>query len=185
MFPDGHGVSRSSDFIMYSVEAEFIDRVVAQYGPCAAIYFICYGSTLTIDSATKLDAVVSGQTSVKAPEKAAFEKYLPQDVHIVSCHSLHGPGVSPVGQPLARTSFIFFISSTPLTRRRQVLIQHRAPPEALRLVENILRSFGSRYVYLSYTEHDLVTANTQAVTHAAFLRLLGRPRLDSNQLILL
>ncbi|KAF7363752.1 Prephenate dehydrogenase [Mycena sanguinolenta] len=133
--PDGHSVARSSDFIMYSVEAEFIDRVVAQYGP-----------------STKLNAVVAGQTSVKAPEKAAFEKYLPQDVHIVSCHSLHGPSVSPVGQPL-------------------VLIQHRAPPEALRFVENILRSFRSRYVYLSYDEHDLVTANTQAVTHAAFLSM--------------
>lgn len=35
VYPDGHGVSRTSDFILYSVEAEFIDRVVAQYGPCA------------------------------------------------------------------------------------------------------------------------------------------------------
>ncbi|KAJ7112434.1 hypothetical protein C8R43DRAFT_1091499 [Mycena crocata] len=135
VFADGHAVSRSSDFIVYSVEAEFIDRVVAQYGP-----------------STKLGAVVAGQTSVKAPEKAAFEKYLPQDAQIVSCHSLHGPGVSPIGQPL-------------------VLIRHRASPEALRLVENILRSFESRYVYLSYENHDLVTANTQAVTHAAFLSM--------------
>ncbi|KAJ7087757.1 prephenate dehydrogenase [Mycena epipterygia] len=135
VLPDGHAVSRSSDFIIYSVEAEFIERVVAQYGP-----------------STKLNAIVAGQTSVKAPEKAAFEKHLPQDTHIVSCHSLHGPGVSPVGQPL-------------------VLIRHRAPPEALHLVENILRSFGSRYVYLSYEDHDLVTANTQAVTHAAFLSM--------------
>ena len=31
---DGHLVSRIADFIMYSVEAEFIDNVVAQYGPC-------------------------------------------------------------------------------------------------------------------------------------------------------
>lgn len=31
---DGHLVSRCADFIMYSVEAEFIDNVVAQYGPC-------------------------------------------------------------------------------------------------------------------------------------------------------
>lgn len=31
---DGHLVSRAADFIMYSVEAEFIDNVVAQYGPC-------------------------------------------------------------------------------------------------------------------------------------------------------
>jgi prephenate dehydrogenase len=50
--------------------------------------------------ATKMYAVVAGQTSVKAPEKAAFEKHLPEDVHIVSCHSLHGPTVSPLGQPL-------------------------------------------------------------------------------------
>ncbi|KAF5378355.1 hypothetical protein D9615_008748 [Tricholomella constricta] len=132
---DGHAVSRSSDFIMYSIEAEFIDRVVQQFGP-----------------STKLNAIVAGQTSVKAPERAAFEKYLPPDTHIVSCHSLHGPGVNPIGQPL-------------------VLIQHRAPPEALALVENILSCFRSRYVYLSYEDHDLVTANTQAVTHAAFLSM--------------
>ncbi|KAJ7074139.1 hypothetical protein C8F01DRAFT_970209 [Mycena amicta] len=135
VLPDGHAVSRSSDFIMYAVEAEFIEKVVAEYGP-----------------STKLDAIVAGQTSVKAPEKAAFERHLPQDVQIVSCHSLHGPGVSPIGQPL-------------------VLIRHRASLEALNLVEKILLCFGSRYVYMSYDEHDLVTANTQAVTHAAFLSM--------------
>ncbi|KAI0689773.1 prephenate dehydrogenase [Cytidiella melzeri] len=132
---DGHAVSRISDWIMYSVEAEYIDRVVAEYGP-----------------STKVGAVVAGQTSVKAPERIAFEKYLPSDVHIVSCHSLHGPTVSPLGQPL-------------------VLINHRAPDEALRLVESILRPLKSRFVYLSYDEHDVVTANTQAVTHAAFLSM--------------
>ncbi|PCH37938.1 prephenate dehydrogenase [Wolfiporia cocos MD-104 SS10] len=132
---DGHQVSRISDFTMYSVEAEFIERVVAEYGP-----------------STKYGAIVAGQTSVKAPEKAAFEKYLPDDVHIVSCHSLHGPTVSPVGQPL-------------------VLIKHRAPDEALMLVENILRPLQSRFVYLSFEGHDIVTANTQAVTHAAFLSM--------------
>lgn len=52
--------------------------------------------------ATKVGAIVGGQTSVKTPEREAFEKYLPEDVHIVSCHSLHGPTVSPEGQPLVR-----------------------------------------------------------------------------------
>lgn len=132
---DGHLVSRTSDFIMYSVEAEFIDRVVQEYGP-----------------STKVGAIVAGQTSVKAPEKQAFDTHLPRDVQIVSCHSLHGPSVSPVGQPL-------------------VLIKHRASDEALALVEDILRPLGSRYVYLSYEDHDEVTANTQAVTHAAFLTM--------------
>ncbi len=51
--------------------------------------------------ATKQGAIVGGQTSCKAPEIAAFEKHLPEDVDIVSCHSLHGPNVDPRGQPLA------------------------------------------------------------------------------------
>ncbi len=56
--------------------------------------------TTPVMLASKVGAVVAGQTSVKTPEKAAFENYLPEDVHIVSCHSLHGPTVNPVGQPL-------------------------------------------------------------------------------------
>ncbi|KDQ34128.1 hypothetical protein PLEOSDRAFT_21709 [Pleurotus ostreatus PC15] len=132
---DGHAVARCSDFMVYSVEAEFIERVVAEYGP-----------------STKVGAIVAGQTSVKAPEREAFEKHLPSDTYILSCHSLHGPSVSPFGQPL-------------------ILIQHRAPDWALQLVENILRPLGSRYVYLSYEDHDSITANTQAVTHAAFLSM--------------
>lgn len=31
---NGHLVSRRSDFIIYSVEAEYIDAVVKAYGPC-------------------------------------------------------------------------------------------------------------------------------------------------------
>jgi hypothetical protein len=31
---NGHLVSRRSDFIIYSVEAEIIDQVVRDYGPC-------------------------------------------------------------------------------------------------------------------------------------------------------
>lgn len=34
VFKDGHAVARSSDFMIYSVEAEFIDQVVAEFGPC-------------------------------------------------------------------------------------------------------------------------------------------------------
>lgn len=32
--PNGHLVSRISDYIIYSVEAGMIERVVAMYGPC-------------------------------------------------------------------------------------------------------------------------------------------------------
>lgn len=135
ILPSGHAVSRSSDLVIYSVEAAHIDTVVATYGP-----------------STKQGAIVAGQTSVKAPERAAFDRYLPSDVRIVSLHSLHGPNVTTVGQPL-------------------VIIKHRATDEDVALVERIFSCFQSRYVRLDYDEHDLVTANTQAVTHAAFLSM--------------
>ncbi|KAI6044383.1 hypothetical protein EDC04DRAFT_2642146 [Pisolithus marmoratus] len=111
-------------------QADIIHKVVSQYGPCKPKFNI-------LSTPTKVGAIVSGQTSVKTPERDAFEKYLPSDVHIISLHSLHGPTVSPVGQPLMI----------------------------------VLSSFRSRYVYLTHEEHDLVTANVQAVTHAAFLTM--------------
>jgi hypothetical protein len=75
---------------------------------CAPIHVTVLALSWLYLVATKMHAVVAGQTSVKAPEKAAFEKYLPDDVHIISCHSLHGPTVNPVGQPLVRSpSFIY------------------------------------------------------------------------------
>lgn len=132
---NGHFVSRISDWIIYSVEAEAIDKVVAEYGP-----------------STKVGAIVGGQTSCKAPELAAFEKHLPGDVEIVTCHSLHGPGVDPKGQPL-------------------VIIQHRASQESVQFVQGILDCLKSKIIYLTGEEHDRVTADTQAVTHVAFLSM--------------
>lgn len=133
--PNGHLVSRSSDWIIYSVPAAGIGKIVAEFGP-----------------STKLGAIVGGQTSCKAPELAAFEQYLPQDVEIVSCHSLHGPQVDPRGQPL-------------------VIIPHRASKKSLELVENILSCFESKIAHLTGEEHDRITADTQAVTHVAFLSM--------------
>ncbi|KAF2813766.1 Prephenate dehydrogenase [Mytilinidion resinicola] len=135
ILPNGHLVSRCSDYIIYSVEAKNIGAVVKMFGP-----------------STKLGAIVGGQTSCKAPEMAAFEQYLPSDVHIVSCHSLHGPGVDPKGQPL-------------------VLIKHRASDESLALVERMLSCLNSKHVFLTAAQHDRITADTQAVTHAAFLSM--------------
>ncbi|OAL27919.1 hypothetical protein AYO22_03264 [Fonsecaea multimorphosa] len=118
-----------------SVEAELIDKIVAEYGP-----------------STKVGAIVGGQTSCKAPELAAFDKYLPADVEIVSCHSLHGPAVDPTGQPL-------------------VVIQHRASKKSVDLCVRILSCLNSKFVFLSGEKHDRITADTQAVTHAAFLSM--------------
>lgn len=103
-------------------------------------------------SATKIGAIVGGQTSVKKPEIEALEKYLPADVHIISCHSMHGPGVDPTGQPL-------------------IVIKHRATDEKLELVLKLLSCFKSNIAQLTADEHDRITADTQAVTHAAFLTM--------------
>ena len=135
VYRNGYLVSRSSDFIIYSVEAENIDTIVALYGP-----------------STKQGAIVGGQTSCKTPEVAAFERHLPSDVEIVTCHSMHGPKVDPKDQPLA-------------------IIKHRASDRSVSLVKKVLSCFESREVNLTAEEHDTITADTQAVTHAAFLSM--------------
>ena len=83
---------------------------------------------------------------------AAFLAHLPPDVSIVSCHSLHGPDVDTRGQPLA-------------------IVHQRGPNSATDVVVRILDCFKSRFVHLSAQEHDHITADTQAVTHAAFLSM--------------
>lgn len=135
IFKNGFHVTRLADYIIYSVEAENIGKIVSMYGP-----------------STKVGAIVGGQTSCKSSEIEAFEKYLPDDVEIVSVHSLHGPRVDTTGQPL-------------------VLIQHRASDESFNFVETLMSCLHSKHVHLTYQEHDKITADTQAVTHAAFLSM--------------
>lgn len=130
---DGHEVARRSDFLLYCVEAERIGTVVAQYA-----------------SSTKYGAIVAGQTSVKQPEIEAFEKYLPLDTHIVTCHSLHGPAFETAGQTL-------------------VVIKHRASNTAYFKAMEIYKSLGSKIIEMDdYTAHDQIVADTQAVTHMGF-----------------
>lgn len=130
---DGKEVSQISDVIFYSVEAERIGEVLSQYGPY-----------------TKKGAIVAGQTSVKHPEIEAFEKYLPKDSHIITCHSLHGPGFDPKGQ-------------------KMIVIPHRTTKEAYQRMTDILSSLGSILNEIAdYHEHDKIVADTQAVTHMGF-----------------
>ncbi|KAI7962085.1 hypothetical protein MJO28_000179 [Puccinia striiformis f. sp. tritici] len=145
---NGHLVSRSSDSIIYSVDSEHIEAIVEQYGPPLLHFY--WSFYLMVG---KLGAIVAGQTSVKAPEQAAFEKYLPSDARVCSIHSLHAPSIPPDGQALA-------------------LIPFRCSIEEKESVKETLAPLRSRYVGLSYEKHDVVMANTQACTHAAFLRYL-------------
>ncbi|PIA14255.1 NAD(P)-binding protein [Coemansia reversa NRRL 1564] len=132
---DGYAVSRRSDIIIYSVPAVIINKAVAEYG-----------------RATKMGAIVAGQTSVKTPEVLAFEKHLPEDVHIVTCHSMHGPNIDTKGQPLA-------------------VIRYRSDDAHYQLAVKVLGALESRMIFLTYEEHDRLTADTQAATHLAFISL--------------
>ena len=130
---DGKEVSRRCDVIFYSVEAEKIAEVVMLCGP-----------------STKYGAIVAGQTSVKHPEIEAFEKYLPKDVNIISCHSLHGPAFDPKGQKL-------------------IVIPYRTSAEAYQRMTDILQALGSDLTEIAdYHDHDKIVADTQAVTHVGF-----------------
>lgn len=130
---DGIEVSRISDIVIYSVEAGRIRKAVRAYGP-----------------STKKGAIVAGQTSVKTPEIEAFEAFLPDDVDIVSCHSLHGPTVDPAGHTLA-------------------LIRHGSSENAYRTFREAMEKLGSNIVEIpDYHEHDRITADTQAATHMGF-----------------
>ncbi|KAJ2807610.1 prephenate dehydrogenase (NADP(+)) [Coemansia guatemalensis] len=132
---DGYAVSRRSDIIIYSVPAVIISKAVEEYG-----------------RATKVGAIVAGQTSVKTPEIQAFEKHLPEDVHIVTCHSMHGPNIDTKGQPLA-------------------VIRYRSDDAHYQLAVKVLGALESRMIFLTYEEHDRLTADTQAATHLAFISL--------------
>jgi prephenate dehydrogenase (NADP+) len=129
VYRDGFGVVRRSDFIIYSVEAAYINSVVKQFAP-----------------ATKLNAIVSGQTSVKEPEIKAFDEYLPVDVSVVTCHSLHGPKVSPVNQTLC-------------------VIPHRCNSEQLETALKIYECLNSKIVvlkdYIEHVSHRLFTISGQ------------------------
>ena len=126
-------VARKSDFLLYAVEAANIRGVVAE----------------TADS-IKFGAIVAGQTSVKYPEIEAFEKYLPDDVYIITCHSLHGPAFSTEGQKL-------------------VVVPHRVNPDSYNRAMEIYQALESEIIEVeSYYQHDQIMADTQAVTHMGF-----------------
>lgn len=130
---DPKEVSHLSDFIFYAVEAEKILEVVATTG-----------------YATKAGAIVTGMTSVKTPEVAAFEMHLPADSEIILTHALHGPGFETKGQKL-------------------IVAPHRISKENYQKALNILKVLESEIIELAdYHQHDQIMADTQAVTHMGF-----------------
>ncbi len=130
---DAKEVSKSCDFIFYAVEAEKIAEVVE----------FAAGST-------KTGAIVTGMTSVKTPEVAAFEIYLPPDCQIILTHALHGPGFETKGQKL-------------------IVAPHRISQENYEKALEVLAALESEIIELKdYHQHDQMMADTQAVTHMGF-----------------
>lgn len=80
---NNEAVASQADLLIYSVEAEKLEKVVAQSA-----------------GAVKQGTIVAGQTSVKQPEITVFEKHLPKHTQIVTFHAMHGPGFEPKGQKL-------------------------------------------------------------------------------------
>jgi prephenate dehydrogenase (NADP+) len=133
LLDNGKDVARTNDLIIYSVEADRMEQVVAECGP-----------------ATKFGAIVAGQTSVKTPEIATFEKYLPADAKIITFHAMHGPGFEPKGQKL-------------------ILIPHRCDKAAYKRMYDLFTAVETDIVEMAdYHEHDKIVADTQAVTHVGF-----------------
>lgn len=130
---NGNLVARLADFLLFAVETANIQKVA---GSAAA--------------SVKYGAIVSGQTSVKTPEIEAFEKHFSDDVQIFTCHSLHGPAFSTIGQKL-------------------IIVPHKVSKEAYLIGRKIYEALESEIIEIdSYKEHDKIMADTQAVTHMCF-----------------
>eukprot|EP01065_Artemidia_motanka_P025863 TRINITY_DN30810_c0_g1_i1.p1 TRINITY_DN30810_c0_g1~~TRINITY_DN30810_c0_g1_i1.p1 ORF type:complete len:482 (+),score=135.72 TRINITY_DN30810_c0_g1_i1:64-1446(+) len=130
---DGALVVREADFIVFSVETAHFEAVLKRLGP-----------------SVKMGAVVLGQCSVKKPEVDAFDRWLPPDVSVLPCHSLHGPKVATTGQTLA-------------------LIRHRCSDDKYGQAYDLFNHvFGYRVREMTASEHDTITADTQVLTHLGF-----------------
>ncbi len=133
VYQDGRETAQNSDLLIFCVETDRIKEVVARYGPYA-----------------KPGSIIAGQTSVKHPEIAAFEEFLPPDTNIITIHALHGPGFVPKGQKL-------------------VVIPHRCDFKAYQLMVDTLTVLEIDLVEMEdYHQHDKIVADTQAVTHVGF-----------------
>lgn len=130
---DAAAVAEKADFLLFSVETSNISNVVESVAD-----FVRPGT------------IVAGQTSVKYPEIEAFDRFLPFDINVFTCHSLHGPSFSTVGQ-------------------RLIVVPHKVSKEAYLKGIEIYSALGSEIMEIeSYLQHDKIMADTQAVTHMGF-----------------
>ncbi|HEY0055238.1 MAG TPA: prephenate dehydrogenase [Pedobacter sp.] len=126
-------VAEKADFLLFSVETSNIKKVVA-----------------SVADYIRPGTIVAGQTSVKHPEIEAFDTYLSNDIHVFTCHSLHGPSFSTSGQKL-------------------IIVPHRVSSDAYQAGVEIYKALDSEIIEIeTHTQHDKIMADTQAVTHMGF-----------------
>jgi prephenate dehydrogenase (NADP+) len=133
LYNEASQVAEKADFLLFSVETSNIKNVVA-----------------SVANHIRPGTIVAGQTSVKHPEIEAFDTYLSQDIDVFTCHSLHGPSFSTVGQKL-------------------IVVPHRVNEDNYNLAIELYRALGSEIIEIpTYIQHDQIMADTQAVTHMGF-----------------
>lgn len=126
-------LAQSVDFIMFCVETDNIAAVVEQMAP-------------HIPS----NCIVSAQTSVKAPEINAFDKFLNKNIQVIGSHALFGPHVNPEGQTL-------------------ILFNHNASTEIFESIKKVFETLKVKTeVLANHQEHDKLMADIQVVTHIGF-----------------
>lgn len=136
---DGNHVTRQSDLTLYAVPADKIGDAVAQYGPSA-----------------RKGSIVTGQTSVKTPEVAAFDRYLPYGVHAIPTHFLFRPTEA------------LLADKEKMRRKKTALITDMSSGPPYRQVADIFAGFGTEIVELGYEAHDEIMGENQAATHLGY-----------------
>ncbi|OBA27184.1 hypothetical protein HANVADRAFT_23741 [Hanseniaspora valbyensis NRRL Y-1626] len=100
------------------------------------------------------DKIIGGQSSSKTIEVINFlENTQELNTDIITLHSMHGPNVPTKGQSLAV-----------MPVRLNKLIN-------LKFVDSFTDCFESNKKFLTFMQHDKITANTQGLTHCVFINM--------------
>ncbi|XBW36447.1 hypothetical protein QEN19_002025 [Hanseniaspora menglaensis] len=98
--------------------------------------------------------IISGQSSSKTIEVITLLKHTQKlNTDIITLHSMHGPNVPSKGQSLALIP----------VRLNNV--------DNLHFVDSFTDCFESDKKFLTFIKHDKTTANTQGLTHCAFINM--------------
>lgn len=100
------------------------------------------------------DKIIGGQSSSKTIEVINFlENTQKLNTDIITLHSMHGPNVPTKGQSLAI-----------MPVRLNNLIN-------LQFIDSFTDCFESNKKFLTFMQHDKITANTQGLTHCVFINM--------------